>query len=74
MDEMSQLATAMLTLIFAAVMLVAGQLFIGTRAEKAATAVVNSFPGGLLAAPAAAQARAGQRPSLIVDERRMSAK
>jgi hypothetical protein len=33
MSEMSQLASAMLAIVFAAVMLIAGQLFIKSRAE-----------------------------------------
>jgi hypothetical protein len=46
-DEMNQLASAVLTLVFAAVMLIAGQLYIGTKsrfpaASPAASVLANS--------------------------------
>ncbi|MGA2998314.1 MAG: hypothetical protein ABSE61_27660 [Bradyrhizobium sp.] len=49
MREMSQLATAMLAVVFAAVMLIAGQLFLKSRPETAfiipaAQALPSRFP------------------------------
>jgi hypothetical protein len=49
MNEVHQLATVMLAIAFAAVMLVAGQLFIENRAPRlsvAPTALIASVPGG----------------------------
>jgi hypothetical protein len=48
MNEVHQLATVMLAIAFAAVMLVAGQLFIENRAPRlsvAPTALIASVPG-----------------------------
>ena len=48
MNEVPQLATAMLAIVFAAVMLVAGQLFIKKRSARlpaAPTALTASVPG-----------------------------
>jgi hypothetical protein len=47
MNEVHQLATAMLAIAFAAVMLVAGQLFIANRSARplaAPTALMGSVP------------------------------
>jgi hypothetical protein len=48
MNEVSQLASAMLAVVFAAVMLVAGQLYIQSRPERPAipTALTASVPAG----------------------------
>jgi hypothetical protein len=53
MNEIHQLATAMLAIVFAAVMLVAGQLFIENRSARllaAPTALMGSVPWDKLSA------------------------
>jgi hypothetical protein len=44
MNEVHQLATAMLAIAFAAVMLVAGQLFIENRSARLPAALIASVP------------------------------
>jgi hypothetical protein len=46
MNEVSQLASAMLTIAFAAVMLVAGQLYIQSRSERLTAIPAPLVPGG----------------------------
>jgi len=57
MNEISQLASAMLVLAFAAVMLVAGQLYIQSRPER-----VTGIPGALTAS-----VQVGQAPQSFPD-------
>ena len=58
MSEMSQMASAMVAIVFAAVMLIAGQLFIKSRAEQALMIpVAHAYSGQMPSVPDTQQSR-----------------